>query len=72
MYNNGGFYLSFNSMLIALYAMQVYWFYLIMKVVQKIILGKGLKDSRETDEEEEAWEKAMKKEKEMLVKKKKS
>ena len=52
--------------------MQVYWFYLIMKVVQKIVLGKGLKDSRETDEEEEAWEKAMKKEKEMLVKKKKS
>ena len=61
-YKNGPFYLSFNVMLSALYAMQVYWFYMIMKVVKKIIVGEGMVDTRETDEELKAWRSAMEKE----------
>lgn len=50
-------------MLIALYSMQVYWFYLIMKVLQKIIFGDGIADNRETKEEISARELAVQKEK---------
>lgn len=32
----GAFYLPFNSMLFALYLMQVYWFYLIVKLLIKV------------------------------------
>ena len=51
---NGPFYLSFNIMLLALYAMQVYWFIFIVKLLVKVLSGEDVKDNRETDEDEAA------------------
>ena len=50
-YPNGPFYLSFNIMLLALYAMQVYWFIFIVKLLVKVLSGEEVKDNRETEEE---------------------
>ena len=63
MYPNGPFYLPFNIMLLALYAMQVYWFIFIVKLLVKVFSGEDVKDNRETDEEEAARQLAVEKEK---------
>ena len=62
-YPNGPFYLSFNIMLLALYAMQVYWFIFIVKLLVKVLSGEDVKDNRETEEEEAARQLAVEKEK---------
>ena len=62
MFPNGPFYLSFNIMLLALYAMQVYWFIFIVKLLVKVVSGDEIKDNRETEEEEAARQLAVEKE----------
>ena len=62
MYPNGPFYLSFNIMLLALYAMQVYWFIFIVKLLVKVLSGEEIKDNRETEEEEAARQLAVERE----------
>ena len=61
-YPNGPFYLSFNIMLLALYAMQVYWFIFIVKLLVKVLSGEEIKDNRETEEEEAARQLAVERE----------
>lgn len=59
-YPSGPFYLSFNVMLTLLYFMQVYWFTFIVRLLIKMVLyGDGVKDTRETEVEVEAWQKAL-------------
>ena len=64
MYPNGPFYLPFNIMLILLYAMQVYWFIFIVKLLVKVMFqGEDVKDTRETKEDEQAKQKSDKEKK---------
>ncbi len=60
-------------MLIALYLMQVYWFSFIVKLLVTMITSGDIsvKDTRETEEEEIAWKKAMEEHKKMRGKRKK-
>ena len=60
LYPHGPFYLSFNIMLILLYAMQVYWFSFIVRLLVRMVLkGKvEVKDTRENEEEEEAYKRS--------------
>ena len=54
MYADGEFYLSFNMMLLFLYAMQVYWFGFIVKLLIKMAMGQTeVEDTREY--EEDGW-----------------
>ncbi|XP_041379645.1 ceramide synthase 1-like [Gigantopelta aegis] len=62
-YPGGPFYLPFNIMLMVLYAMQVYWFTFIVKVLVRVLSGKEVSDTRETKEDEAARAKSVQLEK---------
>jgi len=60
-WQNSDYYFLFNSLLLAIYALQVFWFYIIMKIAYiKVFHGKDFDDLREVDVDEKNQQKGSK------------